>query len=180
MWLEKNQMKITPLFFALGLAIVCPPVQSAPVKSSPAKTPAAKTPRRNPNVWTAATQAQRVAAAASIRAQLEAFKRNDWTKAATYQSEGLRRNFGTIAQFRAVIETNYPQFAKYGSIAFDEARALGDRVQMQVRLTGQDGVKLRAVYLMKKEQGIYRVEGVQGGSLGGDAPRGDLPPGVAV
>lgn len=155
-------MKITSLLFVFALVPLGASVQAAP---------AAKPKVAAPLIWKPANSAQRAAAAASIRAQLDAFKKDDWAKAATYQSEGLRRNFGTIAQFRAVIETNYPQFAKYKAVTFDEARARGENVEIRVRLTGQDGVKLRAIYLMKKEKGLYRVEGVQGGGAGnGGAP----------
>lgn len=163
-------MKISSLLFAMTTGALCLPVASAPKAKAPATKAA-------PLTWKPATNAQRVAVAKSIRAQLDAFKRDDWAQAATFQSEELRRNFGTIAQFRATIETNYPQFANYKSVAFDQARALGERVEIQVRLTGQDGVKLRALYLMKKEQGIYRVEGVQGGGVPGGrgAPRQEAP-----
>ncbi len=156
-------MKPSFLLFALLAATVPSPGAPAAKPQPKIKPKVSKTP-----TWKPATSAQRAAAAASIRAQLEAFKRDDWAKAATYQSAGLRQNFGTIAQFRAVIETNYPQFANYQSVAFDQAIALGDVVQIQVRLVGADGVKLSAVYLMKKEKGIYRIEGVQGGGAGGN------------
>ncbi len=168
-------MKITPLLFVAILGPFCTSSQAAPTAK-----PKTSAPKPVAGVWKPATSAQRVAAATSIRAQLEAFKRDDWAKAATYQSEGLRRNFGTLAQFRAVIETNYPQFAKYKSIAFDLARSRGDVVEIQARLTGQDGVKLRAIYVMKKEKGLYRVEGVQGGGVGRTAPRGGQNPGDYV
>ena len=169
-------MRIFPLLFVLA---------SAPfgrlALSAPAAKPKAVAPKPAPSVWKPATGVQRAAVAMSIRAQLDAFKRDDWAKAATFQSEGLRRNFGTLAQFRAVIETNYPQFANYKTISFADARARGDQVQMLVRLTGQDGVKLTAVYLMKKEKGLYRVEGVQGGGAsGGSGGREPQAPGISV
>ncbi len=159
----KNSHFLAPLLVLSGVMLSA----GAPAWSAPAAKP--KTSKTVPT-WKPATKTQRAQAAASIRAQLDAFKRDDWDKAATFQSEGLRRNFVTIEQFRAVIETNYPQFASYKNIAFDEARALGDRVEIQVRLTGQDGVKLRAIYQMIKERGAYRVAGVRGGGLGGAKP----------
>lgn len=156
-------MKTVPLLLLLALTPLCAPAHCAPAKPKTA-------PKVAPPTWKPATLAQRAAAAASIRAQLDAFKRNDWTKAATYQSEGLRQQFGTVAQFRSVIERGYPQFAKSKSVAFDEARAVGNVVEIQVRLTGQDGVKLRAIYQMIKEKGLYRVAGVQGGAAAPTAP----------
>ncbi len=162
-------MKITfPFLLAPLLSVLA---VGAPAQSAPAAKPKIS----QAPAWKPAPGAQRAAAAASIRAQLEAFKRDDWEKAATYQSEALRRNFRTTAQFRAIIENNYPQFANYKSVAFDAARALGNQVEMQVRLTGQDGIKVRAVYLMVKERGAYRVAGVQGGGVGTRPGRPQTP-----
>ena len=158
-------MKISPF---LALALCALPACAAPQNSTKIapKTKAKTAPKAKiaPLIWKTATPAQRAAAATSIRAQLDAFKRDDWAKAATFQSDDLKRNFGSLAQFRAVIETNYPQFADYASIAFDAARARGERVEIMVRLVGRDGVKVSAIYLMRKERGIYRIEGVQGGT----------------
>jgi hypothetical protein len=161
-------MKFTPLLLSLAAFSIA--AHAAPPKA-PAK-PAAKAPvkpkapaRPTAPTWKPATAAQRQAAAASIRAQLEAFKRDDWEKAATYQSDGLRRMFGSTARFRSAIESNYPQFADYAAVQFDRARALGDRVEMSIRLTGRDGVKLRATYLLIKQRGVYRIESVQGGAV---------------
>jgi hypothetical protein len=152
-------MKKLPLF--LALAVACPALQAAPAKAPQKLAPKAKT---GAPQWITATHAQRQAVAAVIKAQLEAFKRNDWEKAATYQATNLRQMFGTTSRFRAVILGNYPQFANYSTVSFDRARALGDHVEMTIRLTGKDGVKLRAIYMMVKEKSGYKVAGVQGGA----------------
>jgi hypothetical protein len=158
-----SKMKFTPLLLSLAaFSVVAHAAPAKPKAKAPAKSAQAKP---TASTWKPATAAQRRAAAASVRAQLEAFKRDDWEKAATYQSDGLRKAFGTTARFRAAIENNYPQFADYASIEFDRARALGNRVEMSIRLTGRDGVKLRALYTLIKEKGSYRIEAVQGGAL---------------
>ncbi|HEX9997045.1 MAG TPA: DUF4864 domain-containing protein [Abditibacterium sp.] len=157
-------MKISPFFVIAFFALPLGAAPQNPTRPAPkAKSKLAPKPKTTQRVWKPATSAQRAAVAASIRAQLDAFKRDDWAKAATYQSENLRRNFRSLAQFRSIIESTYPQFANYASISFDQARALGDRVEIAVRLVGKDGVKVAAIYQMHKEKGIYRVEGVQGG-----------------
>jgi len=114
-------------------------------------------------VWKQPSPAELKAAKTSIISQLEAFKKDDWAKASTYQSAALKGNFGSIANFQQVIEKQYPQFADYQKIDFLQAQASGPHIQIAVKLTGRDGVKLDAVYMMVKENGIYRVAGVGGG-----------------
>lgn len=112
-----------------------------------------------------ATVAEKKAATAAIEAQLKAFRAGDYEKAARYQSEGLRRGIGSIEAFRGMMQRSYPQFASYKSVSFGEARAerSGAAVQVQVVLTGKDGKTVRAVYVMVREEGEYRVASVFGG-----------------
>ena len=113
----------------------------------------------------APTDAERKAATASIEAQLKAFKADDYEKAAKYQSAGLRDQFRTVEEFRRAIREGYPQFANYKSVTFGEARCdeKGDALQIQATVTGQDGVTVRGVYIMVREEGEYRVTSVFGG-----------------
>jgi hypothetical protein len=115
--------------------------------------------------WRAATAAERRAAIAVVTAQLDAFRANDFRKAATYQSNALRANFGSVENFRKAIRGTYPQFASYKKARFGEARAdtKGTRVALPITLTGRDGVTVQALYLMELENKLYRVAGVQGG-----------------
>ncbi len=120
----------------------------------------------------------RKAAAAAVRAQLDAFKKDDYRAAVKYQSSALKGNFPSITQFRQMITTTYPEFAHYKTVLFKDVRmdATGRHVLAQVTLTGQDGVTLNAVYMMVRENGGYKVDGVAGGG------RTPLPaaPGVSV
>lgn len=118
-----------------------------------------------PGQWKNATAGQRKVAQASIIKQLEAFKKDDYQQAVKYQSAGLRRNFASVQQFRQMMQVAYPQFACYKKVVFGKAMAApdGSRVQVAVRLWGRDGVETQAVYMMVKEGGIFRVEGVAGG-----------------
>lgn len=134
-------------------------------QAADAQTVAGKAPGApiKPATWKAATAAQRTGAAQAIRAQLELFKKDEWQKAVGYQSSNLKRHFPSTAAFRAAIVGNYPEFAKYKSIQFGNARATGPIVQLAVKLTGQDNVVVSAVYIMVKEKDGYKVEGVSGG-----------------
>jgi len=107
----------------------------------------------------------RRAAVAAIQAQLQAFARGDYLTAIKYQSAGLKQNFGSPDAFRQMMEGAYPEFAHYKKVKFGLVRAdmAGQRVLVPVDLTGQDGVTVRAAYLMVREGKVYRVQGVVGG-----------------
>lgn len=112
-----------------------------------------------------AKAAERQAVAAAITAQLKAFQKGDFQKAAQYQSVNLKRNFPSIAAFRQMMKAGYPEFTNYKSVQFGDARAdtSGRHVLMPVTLTGKDGITLHALYVMVKEGKVYRVDGVAGG-----------------
>lgn len=129
-----------------------------------------------PPTWKTATPAQRSAAAAPIRAQLDAFKRGEWDKAISYQSATLKQNFASTAEFRAMMETAYPHFIHFKSIEFGAARALGPMIEIAIELTGNDGAKVSAIYSMVKEEAGYRVDGVSGGATPPPAPRPESSP----
>lgn len=107
----------------------------------------------------------RRAAIAAIQAQLTAFAKGDYTAAIKYQSAGLKQNFGSPDAFRQMMEGTYPEFAHYRKVVFGTVKSdiSGQRVLVPVTLTGQDGVSVRAAYLMVREGKAYRVQGVAGG-----------------
>ncbi len=131
----------------------------AAASAAPAQTPLSAKMRP-------AKAAERQAAISSIQAQLKAFGRNDYKTAVTYQSAGLKKNFPSADAFRAMMEQTYPEFAHYKTVAFGPAQSdpMGAHVTILATVTGQDGVKVRAVYLMVREGKVYRVEGVAGGA----------------
>lgn len=107
----------------------------------------------------------RHAAIAAIQAQLAAFSKGDYQTAIKYQSAGLKQNFSSPDAFRQMMEAAYPEFAHSRKVAFGLVKSdgLGQRVLVPVSLTGQDGVTVRAAYLMVREGKAYRVQGVLGG-----------------
>ena len=115
--------------------------------------------------WGAASTKQAAAAKRSIEAQVDAFRKDDYERAVFYQSSSLRRNFPSIAAFRTMMKSRYPQFASPAGVAMGSSRvsADGQHMQVAVRVTGTDGVKVRAVYSLVMEDGIFHVEGVSGG-----------------
>lgn len=113
-----------------------------------------------------AKAAERQAAITSIQAQLKAFGRGDYKTAVTYQSAGLKRNFPSTEAFREMMVRTYPEFAHYKTVTFGPAQAdpAGVHLAILASVTGQDGITVKAVYLMVREGKVYRVEGVAGGA----------------
>ena len=140
---------LLPAVFSALIAVSAALAQdAAPVKMRPAKA------------------ADRTAAISSIQAQLKAFGRNDYKTAVTYQSAGLKKNFPSPEAFRAMMTRTYPEFAHYKAVTFGpaESDATGTHLAILAAVTGQDGVKVQAVYMMVREAKVYRVEGVAGGA----------------
>ena len=113
-----------------------------------------------------AKAADRTAAISSIQAQLKAFGRDDYKTAVTYQSAGLKKSFPSTEAFRAMMTRTYPEFAHYKAVTFGlaESDGTGTHLAILAAVTGQDGVKVRVVYMMVREAKVYRVEGVEGGA----------------
>jgi hypothetical protein len=132
-------------------------------------------------IWRAASAKERGAAIRSIVAQLEAFKADRYDLAVTFQSSGLKRNFPSVDRFRSMMQTTYPQFARYKKASFGAARSAsnGKVVEIPIVLTGEDGTTVKASYSMVLEEGAYRVSGVSGGMATGNnqEPQPNAPPG---
>jgi hypothetical protein len=113
----------------------------------------------------AATAQEKKQAVAVIRAQLDAFRRDDYTAAAKYQSTSLKKNFASTAAFRRSIQRNYPQFARSKNVSFGPMQAdkQGQTIMAPVTLTGRDNVTVKGVYILQREGKEYRVSGVLGG-----------------
>ncbi len=121
----------------------------------------------------AATSAERTEAETSIRAQLDAFRRDDYRGAMRYQAETLRALYPTAEALRDMIRSNYPQLAHYQKAGFGviSASRTGRYLTATVDITGAQGVTANATYHLARENGWYRVTAV----IGGDTPR-RLPP----
>ena len=139
-----NRLLLPVTFSALVAASAAFAQDPLPARMHPAKT------------------ADRAAAISSIQAQLKAFGRDDYKTAVTYQSAGLKGNFPSTEAFRSMMVQTYPEFAHSKAVTFGPAQsdALGTHLVILTTITGQDGVKVRAIYMMVREGKIYRVEGV--------------------
>lgn len=119
------------------------------------------------------TAAERKQVTGAIEAQLKAFRADDFKTAEKYQHSSLKENFPSTEAFRDMMRRGYPQVVNYKSVTFGEARTdeAGDQVQIRVTLTGRDGITVKMVYVMAKEDGEYRVLSVFGGQPPRTEPR---------
>ena len=154
---------LLPLALATGLFFAATLLPAAGVASARLVQKDETTPVPVPTpVTRALTEKERKDATAAIEGQLKAFKSNDWEAATKFQHTSLRKAFNSPADFRQAIQRGFPQFANYKSVTFGDSRCStnGDRVEIRMRVTGTDGVSVRATYVLMREENEYRVAGV--------------------
>ena len=151
----KFYFRVCAALLVLNGAVFAAP---APSKSAPKKAPQVPV-----LIFKPATSAQKDAAQLSIGTQLAAFRRGDWPTAVRYQSAALKRNFASAKAFETMMKTSYPQFVSSKSASFGRAFSSGNWLEIEVKVTGSDGVVVDCVYQMVKENGVYHVAGVAGG-----------------
>ena len=154
---------ITGLFFAAVLVLPGLRVLAAGDDKSEPSAPSAPSPSvPSQQTVRTPTDKEKKDATAAIEGQLKAFKANDWQAATRFQHSSLRKAFRSPQEFRSAIRQGYPQFANYKTIRFGDSRCSenGDRCDVRVLVTGVDGVSVRATYSLLREEGEYRVAGV--------------------
>jgi hypothetical protein len=103
---------------------------------------------------------QEAAMARTVLDQLEAFRRDDWTAAYGYASSAIQARFGPEA-FRAMVTQGYAPIARSASAAVGRVEALdGQHGLVEVRVEGENGETIDALYELVEEQGAWRVNGV--------------------
>lgn len=105
-----------------------------------------------------------LAVQAVVRGQLEAFQKNDPVKAFTYASSGVKATFeNNPVVFGKMVQTQYPMVYRPKSFKFEQALELqegGGGLVQSVLIESQQGETVRAVYLLIKEAGAWKVGGV--------------------
>jgi hypothetical protein len=108
------------------------------------------------------TDAERQSAAMTqtVIEQLEAFRRGDWPTAYGFASSTIRSRF-TPEAFREMVTRSYAPIARPL-----QSRILATRVVdaqlgfVEIRVEGQNGDTVDAVYELVEEQGAWRINGV--------------------
>jgi hypothetical protein len=95
-----------------------------------------------------------------IRAQIDAFRRDDGDGALAFATPALRRQFGDGPHFLEMVRTAYPPVFRPASIAFDPPTPDGAHVRQKVELVGETGKTALAIYDMEREaDGTWRIAG---------------------
>lgn len=108
------------------------------------------------------SDAERQAAAMTqtVLQQLEAFRRGDWTTAYGFASSTIQSRF-TSEAFREMVTRGYAPIARPL-----QSRVLATRVidpqhgLVEIRVEGQNGETVDAVYELLEEQGAWKINGV--------------------
>jgi Domain of unknown function (DUF4864) len=100
------------------------------------------------------------AAGRVVMQQLEAFRQNDFTTAYTFASVNVRQMFDR-AGFEQMVRGGYPEIAQSTSATIDGSRR-GDagEIYLFIRIHGENGRDIEAVYEMVPEGGGWRINGV--------------------
>jgi hypothetical protein len=108
----------------------------------------------------ALTEADRGAIRAVIEAQMAAFRADDGVAAFRFASPSIQRQFGTPADFLAMVRTGYLPVYRPREVRFGEL--LEDRPEpvQTVLLVGPGLEVVTALYVMEKQaDGAWRIDG---------------------
>ena len=99
---------------------------------------------------------------AVITEQLEAFARDDATRAFALAASGIRERFGSPEVFIDMVRTGYPVVYRPKSVQFEKPAVVDGEVIQPVRMTDADGEAWIAFYPMQREpDGRWRINGCQ-------------------
>ena len=106
-------------------------------------------------------RADDVATAQSIiRAQAEAFARDDASAAYSYAAPEIRQRFSEAAIFLRMVQNNYAPVYRHKSFEFGEARTVDGKIAQAVRIVDGDGVPWDALYTLEQQaDGSFKIVG---------------------
>jgi hypothetical protein len=100
------------------------------------------------------------AAADTVLAQLEAFRRDDYDTAYTFASAGVRQVFDRT-RFEQMVKTGYPEIARSKSAAVERAALAPDgQAYLILKILGANGSRIEAIYEMVWEESRWKIGGV--------------------
>jgi Domain of unknown function (DUF4864) len=92
--------------------------------------------------------------------QLAAFRRDDWVSAYAFASSSIQAQFGPDG-FRAMVTQGYAPIARSRTATVSRVEALGGQHGLvEVRVEGENGETIDALYELVEERGAWRVNGV--------------------
>lgn len=94
-----------------------------------------------------------------IDAQLAAFRANDYAKAYTFAAGEIKEAFAPD-RFEAMVRTSYPLIAHAAKAEYGLAFDTGEEAVINVTVESAEGKRTQYQYLLKKEDGAWKISGV--------------------
>ena len=109
----------------------------------------------------AAARADDIAAAKSvIRAQEQAFARDDAAAAYSYAAPAIKQIFPAADIFMAMVENAYAPIYRHKSFEFGETKVDGDWIGQHVHIIDANGEAWDALYTLEQQSdGSYKITG---------------------
>jgi hypothetical protein len=98
---------------------------------------------------------------AVIAAQIDAFRAGDFNEAFSFASDGIRAIFGTPENFGTMVERGYAMVIAPAEVQYTELRDEGGALMQRVLIRDGAGVWHALDYRMIKEDGAWRISGVE-------------------
>ena len=113
--------------------------------------------------WSAAAdvRAQGTDIEATITAQIEAFKADDFDQAFTYASPSIQGLFQTPENFGRMVRGGYPMVWRPDGVKYLELREAGGFLFQKVMITDGDGRLHLLEYQMIELNGAWKINGVR-------------------
>jgi hypothetical protein len=103
-----------------------------------------------------------------VAEQLDAFARDDATRAFSLATTEIRTQFGTPEAFINMVRTAYPVVYRPKMTQFERPETVEGRIVQPVRMTDEQGRVWIALYAMQREaDGRWRISGCQVARLPG-------------
>src|SRR5512139_2657605 len=109
----------------------------------------------------AAATADDVASAQSvIRAQAQAFGRDDAAAAYSYAAPAIRQIFPEASVFMSMVQNSYAPVYRHQSFEFGETRVEGGWIGQRVHILDANGEAWEALYTLEQQaDGSYKITG---------------------
>jgi Domain of unknown function (DUF4864) len=100
------------------------------------------------------------AAQGVIRAQEQAFGRDDAAAAYSYAAPAVRQIFPSEGIFMSMVQDGYAPVYRHRSFEFGEAREQGDWIAQRVHIVDENGTAWEALYTLERQaDGSFKITG---------------------
>jgi ketosteroid isomerase-like protein len=109
-------------------------------------------------------QSQKMTDSMAIRAvieqQLQAFQKDDASKAFSFASPEIQKQFGNAQNFMSMVKEAYPAVYRPRSVMFEKLSTVKGNQTQSVLLLDPKGTLMKATYIMQKQAGgSWRING---------------------